>query len=139
MVILAKEEFVHKFMEDQAKRQEAKTKKKVKTAMPFKEEIYNDVNRVVKTKFKEAVTTKDKELVVTTDIGKFSIKVVEKRVRVPLEDQEIKKEAFKSDVYESLLKYYKDTEKREVFFSKEGVVIRRGEADYTIKITKKKK
>jgi len=138
MVILTKEEFVAKFMEDQEKRKAAKSKKKIRTAMPFKEEIYFDIDRMIKERFPSAVTTKDKELIAKTDIGKFHIKVVEKRTKVSEDEREIKREPFKSEIYEALLQYYSDTEKRKVFFSKEGVVIQRGEADYTIKIVKKK-
>lgn len=135
---MSKEDFISRFLEDQEKRKIQKAKKKVRTAMPFKEEIFIDVARMIKEIRSEAVVNKDKELIVTTGIGKFHVKVVEKRTKVAFVEQEIKKEVFKSDVYNAILQYYQDTEKKQVFFSKEGIVIQRGEADYVIKIVKKK-
>lgn len=135
--IIPKDEFINRVLEDQYKRKTAKPKK-VRTAMPFKEEIFIDVGRIIKELYSDAVINKDKELIVTTDIGKYHVKVVEKRNKVNVEDKTIKKEVFKYDVYCALLKYYQETEKKEVFFSKEGVIIQRGEADYAIKIIKKK-
>lgn len=136
--VLSKEEFISRFQEDQDKRKVERSKKKVRTAMPFKEEIFIDVFRIIKEIYPGSVMNKDKELIVSTDIGKFHIKVVEKRVKVPFVEKEVKKEVFKSDVYNGILEYFQNTEKKKVFFSKEGVVIQRGEADYVIKIVKKK-
>ena len=49
-------------------------KKKIRTAMPFKEEIYFDIDRMIKERFPSAVTTKDKELIAKTDIGNFILR-----------------------------------------------------------------
>ncbi len=141
MKILSKDEFREKFLDDIERRKhlqakKKRDKKKVKIGMPFKEEVYIDTADIIKKLYPDAIVTKDKELIIKSEEGLFHLKVTEKKKKIE-EETSLKNEKFKTPVYEAILKYYNDTERQRAFFSKEGVVIRKG-TDFTVKITKKK-
>lgn len=140
--ILEKEEFVQRLLADQKKRKDGVKRKKkiVKINIPFKEEVYVDSKRIFKENFQEIDFSLDRELKIILSNQIFSLKVTQKRESVG-EDKEktlIVKD-LRTTLYSLLLKYYKETEIKKVFFYSEGLVIQKGEADYVIKITQKKK